>query len=92
MKIDYQQLNSRNFTNLSLNDFVRHQQVTECWRNVEDEWKLVPISFVEDWSLEQCRKIASDVLVHMGKDQTAFGAFDGEKLVGFIIRSTGNAR
>lgn len=87
MKIEYQRLNSRNFTNLSLDDFVRHQQVTECWRNVEGAWKLVPVSFAEEWSLEQCREIATDVAAHMEKDQTAFGAFDGEKLVGFITLS-----
>ena len=87
MEIDYRQLNSKNFTNHSLDDFIRHQQVSECWRNVEGAWKLVPISFEENWSLEQCREIAADVAVHMEKDQTALGAFEGEKLVGFITLS-----
>lgn len=87
MNITYTRLGSNNFTNRSLDDFVRHQQVSECWRNEEGTWKLVPNSFVEDWSLEQCRKIASDVVAHMEKDQTAFGAFDGERLVSFITLS-----
>lgn len=87
MEVEYRQLNSKNFTNHSLDDFIRHQQVSECWRNVEGAWNLVPISFEENWSLEQCREIAADVAVHMENDQTAFGAFEGDKLVGFITLS-----
>ena len=87
METDYRQLNSKNFTKHSLDDFIRHQQVSECWRNVEGTWTLVPISFEENWSLEKCREIAADVAVHMEKDQTAFGTFEGEKLVGFITLS-----
>lgn len=87
MKIDYVQLCNENFTEHSLDDFVRHQQVTECWRQVDGEWQLLPISFTEDWSLEQCRSIAADVAVHMDMDQTAIGAFEGDRLVGFITLS-----
>ena len=37
------------------------------------------MEFEENWSLNECREIAADVALHMGKDQTAFGAFDGGK-------------
>lgn len=87
MKIHYERLNSDNFNVHSLDDFVRHQKVSECWRNVNGEWKLVPICFEENWSLEKCREIAADVVLHFEKDQSAFGAFDGEKVVGFITIS-----
>ena len=49
--------------------------------------KLVPIEFEENWSVEQCQKIATDVALHMEKDQTAIGAFDGEEMIGFITVS-----
>lgn len=87
MKINYERLNADNFNAHSLDDFVRHQKVSECWRNVNGEWKLVPICFEENWSLEKCQEIAADVVLHFEKDQSAFGAFDGEKLVGFITVS-----
>lgn len=87
MRIDYMRLDSNNFTDHSLDDFVRHQQVTECWRRVDGKWQLLPVPFVEDWSLDQCRSIASDVALHMESDQTAVGAFDGKRLVGFITLS-----
>ena len=79
MTIHYEKLNTENFNIHSLDRFVRHQQIKECWRNVEGQWKLLPIEFEENWSTEQCQKIAADVALHMVKDQTAIGAFDGEE-------------
>ncbi len=87
MVIHYEKLNEENFHACSLDDFVRHQQIRECWRNVEGKWMLVPLSFEENWSVEQCRKIAAEVAAHMEKDQTAVGAFDKEKVIGFITVS-----
>lgn len=54
---------------------------------MDGNWALMPVSFVEDWSPEERRSIAADVQKHMGKDQSAFGAFDGDKLAGFITVS-----
>ena len=86
-EIYYQRLNADNFTRNSLDDFVRHQTVTECWRKINDDWKLVPNVFEENWSPEQCREIAEDVVHHIELDQTGFGAFDGERLIGFTTIS-----
>lgn len=83
----FEKLNTHNFQVDSLDDFIRHQKVQECWREVDGEWKLVPIAFEEDWTLAQCREIAQDIALHMEKDQTAFAAFDEEKLIGFITVS-----
>lgn len=87
MTIHYEKLSTKNFNIHSLDHFVRHQQVSECWRNVDGHWKLVPIEFEENWSVEQCQKIAADVAVHMEKDQTAIGALDGREVIGFITVS-----
>lgn len=86
-QIHYERLNAGNFNIHSLDDFVRHQKVSECWRNVNGEWKLVPSCFEENWPLEQCREIAADVVLHFEKGQSAFGAFDGKKVAGFITVS-----
>lgn len=87
MTISYNRLNHDSFSINSLDDFIRYQKITECWRNIDGEWKLVPISFEENWSPEQLRETASEIVLHMEKDQTAFGAFDAEKLVGFVTVS-----
>ena len=38
-------MHAKNFNTYSLDHFVRHQRVSECWRNVEGQWKLIPIEF-----------------------------------------------
>ena len=86
-KIRFSRLDDHNFTGRSLDFFVRHQTVTACWRKTDSDWKLVPILYEENWSLEQCREIAEKVRLHMNLDQTGFGAFDGERIVGFATVS-----
>ncbi len=83
----YRRLDNTNFSGHSLDDFVRHQTVTECWRKINDDWRLVPNAFEENWSPEQCREIAEDVVQHISLDQTGFGAFDGGRIIGFAIVS-----
>ena len=87
MNYQYKRLDSNNFTRNSLDVFVRHQTVTECWRKINDDWRLVPNVFEENWSPEQCREIAEDVVQHISLDQTGFGAFDGGQIIGFAIVS-----
>ena len=87
MMIHYETLDEHDFNEYSLDHFVRHQSVKECWRNVDGQWELIPVEFEENWSVEQCRDIAADIVRHMGKDQTAFGAFDGDEIVGFVTVS-----
>ena len=85
--MEYKILDNHNFTGHSLDDFVRHQAVTECWRKTENGWKLVPNAYEENWSQAQCRKMAEEVVHGINVDQTGFGAFDGERIVGFATVS-----
>ncbi len=86
-KIQYKRLDTDCFNVHSLDSFVRHQTVTECWRKVDNKWVLVPNPFVENWTIEQCCAIAEDIVQHMNHDQTGFGAFDGERIIGFATVS-----
>ncbi|MGX8686201.1 MAG: GNAT family N-acetyltransferase [bacterium] len=86
-EIHYQRLNADNFTAHSLDDFVRRQTVIESWRWINKDWKLVPNVFEENWPLVQCREIAEDMVHHINLDQTGFGAFDGERIIGFATVS-----
>lgn len=85
--IRYERLNSHNFTARSLDDFVRHQTVRESWREIDGVWRLVPNVFEESWSREQCRQAAAEMAAHMQSDQSAFGAFAGDAVVGFVTVS-----
>ena len=87
IKYQFRRLDNNNFAGHSLDDFVRHQTVTECWRKIDNDWKLVPNVYEENWSQEKCREIAEEVVHNISLDQTGFGAFDGERLIGFATVS-----
>ena len=44
-----EKLTSGNFHADSLDTFLRHQVVTECWRKTDGQWTLQPIAFVAAW-------------------------------------------
>lgn len=83
-----EQLTSGNFNRSSLDTFVRHQVVTECWRKIDGQWVLQPIAFVEDWDLEKLRANAREILEGLGCGLLGFGAFEDSRLVGFITLDT----
>ena len=87
IKYQYRRLDNTNFTGHSLDDFLRRQMVAECWRRTDNDWKLVPNFYEENWSQVQCREIAEDVAHHINLDQTGFGAFDGGRIIGFATVS-----
>ena len=68
----------------SLDDFIRHQEVTECWRNIDGEWKLLPIAFTEDWELEKCREEAAGITDRINRDLIAFAAVENDQIAGYI--------
>lgn len=75
MEIRYEKLKHGNFGGRSLDEFIRHQTISECWRKVDGELKLVPNEFAEDWTVEKCREIAAGISCRLEKDLSAFGAF-----------------
>ena len=50
--IVYDRLTAGNFDPSSLDGFIRRQEVSHCWRKREGRWQLLPIAYVEDWTLE----------------------------------------
>lgn len=81
--ITYEKLSANNFSALSLDGFVRRQEVRECWRRVEGRWKLLPIAYVEDWDLDGRRRRAEAILRAIQEGGLAYGAWDQSGLVGF---------
>ena len=87
--ISYLNLTKKNFCENSLDEFVRHQVVGECWRkNSENKYVLVSNPYVEDWDLDKRREIARDVLHTIEQKGFAYGAFCEGKIVGYILVST----
>lgn len=87
-EIRIERLTDDNLNSHSLDAFIRHQVVNECWRNIDGQWVLLPISFVEDWSLDKCREEASEIANSHHGNMIAYGAFQGTNLLGYITIGT----
>ncbi|MGN0693016.1 MAG: GNAT family N-acetyltransferase, partial [Oscillospiraceae bacterium] len=85
--ISYSKLTKDNFNDHSLDGFIRHQEVRECWRKVNGEWTLQPIEFTEDWDSFVLREKAAEIIGFIGSKGFAYGAFSDDKIVGFITVS-----
>ncbi|MGN0634079.1 MAG: GNAT family N-acetyltransferase [Oscillospiraceae bacterium] len=85
--IEYVKLTDENFSVNSLDDFIRYQEIKECWRLIDGEWKLVANEFIEDWDLNKRREIAASICDHLGSQRTAYGAFLNDRIVGFAVIS-----
>lgn len=83
-KIEIFQLPDPRFNEYSLDDFIRHQTVSECWRNIDGEWKLLPIAFTEDWGPEKCREEAAGMIERINRDLIAFAAAEDDQIAGYI--------
>ena len=86
--VTIEKLTKDNFSEHSLDEFSRHQVVTECWRCVQGQWQLQPIAFTEDWSLEKRQGMAKTIAENLDGDMLDFGAFDHGRLVGYITLGT----
>ncbi len=82
MAITFTKITNENFFETSLDNFVRHQKVTECWGKSDGEYKLFSVDFTEDWDGKKLRSIAKDLL-QIIKNGFGYIALDKENVVGF---------
>jgi len=86
--ITYLFLTEKKFNENSLDFFLRHQEVKECWRkNSNNEYILVPNEYVEDWDLNKRKETAREILNKIKGKGFAYGAFYEERVVGYILVS-----
>lgn len=85
----YVPLTAENFGPHSLDKFIRCQHVKECWRRVDGALVLRPVEYIEDWTLEECRDAAAQVLGAVEGGGAAFGAFSGGETAGFAALAGG---
>ncbi|MGN0603195.1 MAG: GNAT family N-acetyltransferase [Oscillospiraceae bacterium] len=74
-------ISERNFSEASLDSYVRTQDVKRVYRKTDGEYSLVEMPYIEDWSLEKKREVARDIV---SNDYISYAALDEEKVVGFI--------
>lgn len=76
------QITEENFTETSLDGFIRTQIVHEVWRKIDNTYKLITLPFTDDWSAERKKEKAKELL---DKSFIAYGAFEGKRVIGFIM-------
>jgi len=81
--ISYQKLTKGNFSINSLDKFERYQEVKKCWKKVGKQMQLFDNVYIENWNLKKLRNVAKDLLDLIESGGIAYGAFDGEKIIGF---------
>ena len=80
--VTIRRLNPDNFTLTSLDGFDRFQEVTEVWRLVDGEYRLVRAPFTEEWSPARRREKAAEAL---SGDYIAYGALADWRIVGLML-------
>lgn len=75
-------LDASNFTENSLDDFSRYQEVTQVYRLIDGRLQLVPLTFTEDWPLARRREKAREILrgTHI-----VYGAVENGEVLGVIM-------
>lgn len=64
--------------------FVRHQNVTKCWRKVEGAWVIKDAPFVDDWSDADYQILVSCLQNTVATGGFVYAAFCDGMLKGFV--------
>ena len=70
-----------------LDSYVRYQEVQDVWRCIDGEWRLIRNPYNFDWSLERRREIVQEIQSVLADGGKAYGAYDGNTLIGFSLLS-----
>ena len=77
-KIKYQELNIELF-----NNFIRHQEVTKCWRKENGKWVIKDVPFIDDWNKEEYELLVKYLKNTIKTKGVVYGAFINTTLKGF---------
>lgn len=78
-------LNKDNFKENSLDNFVLNQKVEQCFRKINNEYILCPVSYTESWNLFERREKASKIINAINSGSIAIAAVSGKEIVGFAL-------
>lgn len=84
MELIYRDVTPEDIAAGVLDDFVRHQVVTKCWRPTPEGWALLPIAFVDDWDGPTRQNRAQRLQALPAQGGRVIGAFEGRALRGYI--------
>ena len=81
--IRFEQLTLENFGAHSSDEFKRHQVCNKWIRKIEDKLFILEKEFVENWDIFKLLDMAADEIRAIESGDTSYGAFHGDRIVGF---------
>lgn len=70
-------------------DFVRHQNVTKCWRREGDQWVIREAPFIDDWTEADYQTLVECLKNTLATEGFVYAAFCDDKLKGFVSVEAG---
>lgn len=68
--VQYRSLQLNEICREVFKDFIRHQNVTKCWRRENNEWVVKDVPFIDDWTEQDYNTLVSCL-----KNTVATGGF-----------------
>lgn len=82
--IEYKVLSENDIEMSMFEGFNRFQEVNKCWRKIDKQWVLKDVVFTEKWGNKEFESLVDDLKKTVRSGGFVGGAFEGEKLVGFV--------
>lgn len=82
--IQYRILQEKEIQPELFRDFIRRQDVTDCWRKENGKWVIKPDPFVDDWSREDYLTLVRCLRHTAASGGFVYAAFPEESLKGFV--------
>lgn len=82
--LQYRNLHTDELNRDLFKDFIRHQNVTKCWRREYNEWVIRDDPFIDDWSEADYETLISCLKNTLATGGFVYAAFDEGCLKGFV--------
>lgn len=82
--IQYRSLNEKEICRELFTDFVRHQEVTKCWRREDERWVIKDAPFTDDWGEEEYQFLVQCLRDTVKRGGFVYAAFAEGRLKGFV--------
>lgn len=82
--IEYRKLCKEEISRELFCNFIRHQNVTDCWRKENDKWVIKSDPFIDDWTEDEYRILIICLKNTITTGGFVYGAFYDGNLKGFV--------
>ncbi len=83
LSIEYRQLRETEINRELFSHFIRHQNVTKCWRKNNGTWTIQDAPFIDDWSESDYQTLIACLKNTLSSHGFVYAAFFYDSLKGF---------